>query len=62
MSLKITTSSEFSPPFEPEDVITGFIYFRATEKNSMRSQKSIIFFTTTATISFALMFISVKTS
>jgi hypothetical protein len=28
----------------------------------MRSQKSIIFFTTTATISFALMFISVKTS
>ncbi len=62
ISLKITTSSEFSPPFEPEDVITGLIYLRATEKNSIKSQKSIIFLATTATISFALVFISVKTS
>ena len=62
ISLKISTSSEFSPPFEPEEVTTGFVYFIAAEKNSIKSQKSIIFLLITATISLALALISVKTS
>ena len=58
----MTISSEFSPPLVPDDVTTGFVYLRAAEKNSIKSQKSIIFLLITATISLALVLISVKTS